>query len=169
VGDHRLIAYLESHVEQVLDLDPAALLAVAAGAVRVKAQIVALDEREAGRRALLNYGHTFGHAIESATGYRRFRHGEAVALGMVAAASLATGLGICSLRTAERQNQLLARAGLPLRAGGLSIPAILANMQYDKKIERKRRRFVLTSKVGSASLRPLLSRVRVERAIRSIT
>lgn len=169
VGDPRLVAHLERHLEEVLALKPKALLTAVAAAVRVKARIVALDEREAGRRALLNYGHTIGHAIESATGYRRFLHGEAVALGMVAAAGLATALGVCSLRTAERQNLLLARAGLPLRAAGLAKRAILANMQYDKKIKRKEQRFVLTSRVGSASLHSHLSHALVERAISSIT
>lgn len=169
VGDHRLIAHLEEHLEDVLALEPRALLTALAAAVRVKVRIVAADEREAGRRALLNYGHTVGHAIESATRYRRFLHGEAVALGMVAAAWLSTAMGISSLRTAERQNHLLARAGLPLCASGLSSSAILTNMQYDKKMNRKRQRFVLTSRVGSASLRQHLSHALVERAIYSIT
>jgi len=169
VGDPRLVAHLEGHLEEVLALEPKALLTAVAAAVRVKARIVAMDEREVGRRALLNYGHTIGHAIESATGYRRFLHGEAIALGMVAAAGLAMALGVCSRRTAKRQNLLLARAGLPLRATGLANRAILANMQYDKKITRNRQRFVLTSRVGSASLHSHLSNVLVERAISSIT
>jgi 3-dehydroquinate synthase len=99
VADARLIRHLEAHIERVLALDPAALGRAVVGAQRVKAAIVAGDEREAGRRAILNYGHTVGHAIEAATGYRRFLHGEAVSLGMVAATHLATSSGFSSPRT----------------------------------------------------------------------
>jgi 3-dehydroquinate synthase len=169
IADPSLVAHLEGHLEEILALAPQALLPAVAAAVRVKARIVGMDEREAGQRALLNYGHTVGHAIESATGYRRFLHGEAVAVGMVAAAWLATALGVCSPATAERQNRLLARAGLPLRAGGLASRAILAKMRHDKKISQGRQRFVLTSRVGSASVQGPLSHALVERAISYIT
>ena len=169
VGDRRLIAHLDAHLEEVLALEPAALRGAVAGAARVKARIVAADEREAGLRALLNYGHTIGHAIEAATRYRRFLHGEAVALGMVAAARLATELGVGSRRTAELQDCLLARAGLPLAAARLQIPAILSKIKYDKKIHDGRVRLVLTSRVGSASVHEAPSGGGLERAIASIT
>ncbi len=169
VADRRLIEHLERHLEEVLALRRRPLRAAIEAAIRVKARIVALDEREAGRRMVLNYGHTVGHAIEAATGYRRFLHGEAVALGMTAAALLAVGRGACSSRTAERQNRLLVRSGLPLRARRLPIPAILEKLQYDKKIWRGKRRLVLTSRVGSASVREHLSPLEVERAINFIT
>jgi len=168
VGSSHLITHLEAGLEQVLALEPTALAEAVVGAQRVKTAIVTADEREAGRRALLNYGHTVGHAIEAVTGYRRFLHGEAVSLGMVAATHLSYDLGVSGRRTAERQNDLLARAGLPLRAGSLSVPGILSKLFVDKKVRDGKLRFVLTSRVGSASVRDQPSDPYLKRAISSI-
>ncbi len=169
IGDARLFAELENGIAGVLALNPAAVRRAVAGAVRLKARIVASDERESDGRAILNYGHTVGHAIESATGYRRFRHGEAVALGMVAAGHLALALGVADREAIGRQNELLARAGLPLRARHLPIPAILHNLRLDKKLHRGRLRVVLTPRVGFASVREQPLDSHFERAIYSIS
>jgi 3-dehydroquinate synthase len=169
IADPALIALLEAEMESVLAREPLPLAAMIARAVRVKMGVVAADEREGGRRAVLNYGHTFGHAIEAATGFRQFKHGEAVSLGMVAAGELAARLGVASRRTIDRQNQLLARAGLPLRAPRLRTPAIMAKLLYDKKIRDGKLRFVLTSRVGVASLREHPVDHHLRHAIRSIT
>ena len=169
IGDPKLITLLESTMESVLEREPRALAPMIARAVKVKMAVVAADEREGGRRAVLNYGHTFGHAIEAATGFRTFKHGEAVSLGMAAAGELAARLGVASRRTIDRQNRLLARAGLPLRAPALAVPAVMAKLLYDKKISDGKLRFVLTSRIGVASLREHPVDHHLRHAIRSIT
>jgi 3-dehydroquinate synthase len=152
IGDRLLIAHLEWAIEDVLRLEAAALAEAVARAVVLKVRVVAADEREAGLRAILNYGHTVGHAIETATGYRRFRHGEAVALGMAAAGRLALALGLADPETVARQNLLLARAGLPLGARNLPLPRIVDALSRDKKARGGKPRFVLVPRVGTAGL-----------------
>jgi 3-dehydroquinate synthetase len=103
-------------------------------------------------RAVLNYGHTFAHAIETVTGYGRFLHGEAVAIGMIAASRLAELLGRVEAAFTLRQRDLLLRLGLPTTAGNLDPEKLLAAMQQDKKVERGQLRFVLPSRLGEAQL-----------------
>jgi 3-dehydroquinate synthase len=153
IGDPALVRHLERHASAILNREPARLAAAIARAVRVKARVVAMDEHERGRRMILNYGHTIGHAIEAATDYRRFRHGEAVALGMAAAAHLGIQAGVTPPSLAERQNRLLELLGLPIRAAHLPVPVILDKLRYDKKIRDGKLRFVLTPQIGSASVR----------------
>ena len=169
IRDARLFRHLETRFAAVLALEPAPLAGAVRGAVRVKARIVAADEREGGVRALLNYGHTVGHAIETVTRYRRYLHGEAVAIGMQAAARLAVELGVASPSTAARQERLLAAAGLPCGAPALPVAAILAALRRDKKVQAGTLRFVLTAKVGSASLHRQPSATALRRSIASIT
>jgi 3-dehydroquinate synthase len=169
VGDERLFRHLETELDPILRRERQPLAQAIAQAVRVKAAVVAADERESGRRMILNYGHTIGHAIEAATGYRRFLHGEAVALGMAAAAHLGTALGVTPRAVGERQNRLLARAGLPVRARALPVSEIIRNVRYDKKIRNGKLRFVLTPGVGSASVREHRAEHHLRRAIEFIT
>ena len=120
---------------------------------RIKAQVVARDEREAGERAVLNFGHTFGHAIEAATGYGTWLHGEAIAAGMVLAASLsqrASGLGVDD---ANRLKRLIDRAGLPVAPPALGFDRWIELMSRDKKVESGAMRFVLLKALGTASVR----------------
>ncbi len=168
IADARLVRHLERHVEQVLALDPEPLAVAVEAAVRVKARIVRADERERGQRALLNYGHTVGHALEAATSYRRFLHGEAVALGMIAAAALGQAMGITPARAAHRQGELIRRAGLPLEAN-VAVAPVLDALRYDKKIKGGVLRVVLTSKVGSASLHASPRAAVLKRAIATIS
>ncbi len=120
---------------------------------QAKADVVVKDEREGGLRAILNYGHTVGHAIESLTGYNRFVHGEAVALGMVAAGRLAVVLGLWSEVEAQRQERLLAKAQLPTRIPeNLTATAIAAACQTDKKVRAGKVRFVLPQGLGVATI-----------------
>jgi 3-dehydroquinate synthase len=113
--------------------------------------VVEADERETtDRRAVLNYGHTFAHAIEAVS--REYRHGEAVAIGMVAAGRLAERLGRIGSDVTERQRQLLRRFGLPVTAAGLDPAALLAAMQHDKKAQAGRLRFLLPSRIGAVEL-----------------
>jgi len=119
----------------------------------LKAQVVADDEREAGLRAVLNFGHTFGHAIEAGTGYREWLHGEAVAAGMVMAAELSTRAGTLRREDAERVKGLIGRAGLPVRGPKLAIERYLELMQVDKKAAAGKVRFILLDGLGRATLR----------------
>jgi len=118
-----------------------------------KARVVAADEREGGLRAILNYGHTLGHVVETLTGYRRYLHGEAVAIGMVAAGILSRELGLWSGAEEERQRQLIARVGLPMEAPPLDPEAVRECLLRDKKVRDGRVRFVLPTQIGAVELR----------------
>ncbi len=118
----------------------------------IKARVVSADERENDLRAILNYGHTFGHAIEQVTGYGTYAHGEAVALGMHAAALLACELGLCPITLVQRQRALLEAAGLPVRFPALGLDLVLAAFQRDKKTRAGSVRFVLPRAVGQVEL-----------------
>jgi 3-dehydroquinate synthase len=149
--DPEFFAFLEANADAVLALDPPVIRHVIARCCRLKADIVEADERElSDRRAILNYGHTFAHAIEAVS--RRFRHGEAVALGMVAASRLAESLGLVAHQVTKRQVQLLERFGLPTRTHGLNRAALIEAMQYDKKASGGQLRFVLPHNIGSVEL-----------------
>lgn len=118
---------------------------------QAKAHVVSQDEKEAGLRAILNYGHTIGHAVESLTGYRAVNHGEGVAIGMVAAGQIAVELGLWDADSADRQRVLLEKTGLPTQLPpGLETDAILETLQTDKKVKSGKIRFVLPTKIGSA-------------------
>ncbi|MGF1569455.1 MAG: 3-dehydroquinate synthase [Nodosilinea sp.] len=118
---------------------------------QTKADVVSQDEKEAGLRAILNYGHTIGHSVESLMHYRGVNHGEAVAIGMVAAGHMATALGFWTKADAQRQQALLEKAGLPTQIPqGLDFEAILATLQGDKKVQDGRVRFVMPQGIGSA-------------------
>jgi 3-dehydroquinate synthase len=118
------------------------------GSCALKARVVERDERDAGMRNVLNYGHTIGHALEAATGYARWTHGEAVALGIVAEAGLAHRLGIASAETAARQRHLLQALGLPTRIDDVDADAVIAAIGRDKKARDGRIPFVLTPAIG---------------------
>ncbi len=116
-----------------------------------KAHIVSKDEKEAGLRAILNYGHTIGHAVESLTGYRVVNHGEGVAIGMIAAAEIASKLNLWESTAPKRQTALIKKAGLPTQLPtGIEIEAIVQALQTDKKVEAGRVRFVLPTQIGAA-------------------
>jgi 3-dehydroquinate synthase len=135
-----------------------------------KAWVVQQDEKEAGLRAILNYGHTLGHALEAATGYRRYLHGEAVAIGMVAAGEIARRLGWWSAAEAERQRRLIEKAGLPSRwPAGIPWEAVLQAMQADKKVKQGRIHFVLPRRIGQAELTDQVELAEVQAALVSIT
>jgi 3-dehydroquinate synthase len=151
--DAAFFAYLEANLERVLALDADALRHTVAACCRIKAAVVAEDERETGgRRSLLNLGHTFAHALETVTGYAAYRHGEAVGWGIARAARLAHLLGHCSAEDAARQEALLRRAGLPVGDPSPDPGAMIAAMAHDKKAAGGIVRFVLTEKIGSANL-----------------
>ena len=153
VLDLQLVVWLEANVEKLLARDPAALAHAVLRSCELKAQVVAADERESGLRAVLNFGHTFGHAIETGTGYGEWLHGEAVAAGMVMAAELSARAGSLRCEDVERAKALIARAGLPVRGPVLAAERYLELMQVDKKAAGGELRFILLEKLGSATLR----------------
>ena len=168
IADPQLLDLLEAQPEAATDGDPDVLGEVVARGVAVKARIVAADEREAGERALLNYGHTIGHAIETFCGYGAYRHGEAVALGMVAAARLGERLGISEPGLADRTVALLQRLGLP--TGGLHVdPAQLWSLLERDKKARDGVRFVLCRRPGDAVVVDEPNRGLVNAVIASLT
>ena len=154
IADAAFFAWLEAHLDALLARDAAALSHAIAVSCRTKAVIVAADERESGVRALLNLGHTFGHAIETGTGYGTWLHGEAVATGMVMAAELSARLGRLPFAAVERIGALIDRAGLPVMAPmSLDAERFLELMAVDKKAQAGRLRLVLLSAIGEAELR----------------
>jgi 3-dehydroquinate synthase len=152
--DASLARLMERNAAALKRGDVLALAPVIVRAVRAKANVVSRDERDDGARQLLNYGHTAGHALEALGGYRRWVHGEAVALGMAIACALAERRGILSARDGERQRSLLAALGFPTSARALasvSARKLFQAMQLDKKKSGGSLRFVLTAGMGVAS------------------
>ncbi|HUG79086.1 MAG TPA: 3-dehydroquinate synthase [Burkholderiales bacterium] len=151
--DLRFVEWLEANVDALLARDRAALTHAVRRCCELKAAIVAADERESGPRALLNLGHTFGHAIEAGTGYGAWLHGEAVAAGIVMAAELSCRVGSIDAQDAARVRKLVARAGLPVAGPALSAEQLVQLMALDKKSVGGRMRFVLLESIGRAALR----------------
>ncbi|MGH8481050.1 MAG: 3-dehydroquinate synthase [Nevskiaceae bacterium] len=153
LGDAEFFGQLEASLDALLGLDPATLAAVVAHCCRMKTRIVSQDERETGPRALLNLGHTFGHAVEAHVGYEGWLHGEAVAVGLCMAADLSRRLGGLSVVDAARAQALVARAGLPTRPpAGLSPERFLELMGHDKKVKAGKLRLVLLKALGQATV-----------------
>ncbi|RMG27839.1 MAG: 3-dehydroquinate synthase [Gammaproteobacteria bacterium] len=153
IRDAAFFDWLEAHLEALLAREPGALAHAIEVSCRTKAAIVAEDEREAGTRALLNLGHTFGHAIETGTGYGTWLHGEAVAAGMVLAAHLSERLGWLPAATVARIERLLERAGLPVTPPrGMGVEDFLGHMAVDKKAVDTGLRLVLLRGIGEAVL-----------------
>jgi len=141
-------ADLESSRGSLLAREIDTVTRVVAGSCRLKAHVVERDEQEAELRAVLNYGHTIGHAVEAATGFARWTHGEAVSLGIAAEARLAERLGVGSRETANRQIELLRAVGLPVRDSGAAPSAVLEALGRDKKSREGRVPFVLAPEIG---------------------
>jgi 3-dehydroquinate synthase len=153
IRDERFFSWLESRAAALNARMPDALMEAVHASVTHKAEVVAADEREAGERALLNFGHTFGHALETATGYTRYRHGEAVAIGMVLATRLSELLGKVRVGTSERLVHLLEHLELPTTLpGDIDRDRLLALMRLDKKNRADRIRVVLLEELGRATI-----------------
>ena len=153
VWDAELFHCLEatSNLRTLLDFQSHILFFLLSRSCQAKADIVAQDEKETSLRALLNYGHTIGHAVESLTEYRQFSHGEAVAIGMVAAGEIAVFLNLWSRQEAQRQLALIEKAGLPnFIPSNLEVEMIMEILSWDKKVQNGKVRFVLPTKIGSA-------------------
>jgi 3-dehydroquinate synthase len=144
---------VESSAEALLRLDPERTAAVIERSGRFKVGVVEEDPQEQGRRIILNYGHTIGHALEAATEYERFLHGEAVAVGLTGAAGIGVEIGATPAALAERQRALLERFGLALTARGVDQTRVLAAMKIDKKVDARTIRWVLLEAIGQPVVR----------------
>ena len=151
--DAEFFGYLEQQVDAILAREPEVLQYLIGRSCQLKADVVQADEHElTGKRAVLNYGHTFCHAIEAVTGYGQFLHGEAVAIGMLCASRLAGQLGRIDGQTTVRQHDVLSRLGLPTAVPDVAAAELVAVMQHDKKAEHGRLRFVLPTRLGHVEL-----------------
>ena len=153
IRDAAFFAWLETNVGRLLARDADALAHAVLCSVEIKAEIVGQDERESGLRRVLNFGHTFGHAIETGLGYGAWLHGEAVAAGMAMATDLSLQLGYLSEHDAGRIRSLLQRAGLPVAAKGIEPARMRQLMRGDKKVKEGRIHFVLLERLGAATVR----------------
>ena len=149
ISSRDLFYRLNADTKALFAKDGRALVPAIVESCRIKADVVSKDERESGLRRILNYGHTVGHALEAVTNYRRFRHGEAIALGMLAAADLAVARGALAERERQALAQLIAKLGPLPSVADLSIPEILEAMRRDKKVVNGRLHFVIAIEIGA--------------------
>ncbi|MEB3281780.1 MAG: 3-dehydroquinate synthase [Lyngbya sp.] len=155
IWDKELFTHLEQaeRLDQMQFIEPSLLQEILQCSCQSKAEVVSKDEKELGLRAILNYGHTIGHAVESLTGYTTVLHGEAVGIGMVAASRIAVKLGMWDEDCDRRQLALIQKAGLPTKLPtGLNIDEILASLQTDKKVQNKKVRFILPTAIGVVTI-----------------
>ena len=164
IVDAAFFAWLESHIDDLRRLDAAALTYAIRRSCEIKAAIVAEDEREQGRRALLNLGHTFGHALEAIGRYERWLHGEAVGIGMALAARTSVALGWLGTRDCERIESLLTKAGLPTTASGIDPDEMLDHMRGDKKADRSGLKLILIRALGES----VVTRAPAEDTLRAV-
>lgn len=152
IYDADFFVWLEEHRADVLALESAAAVHMIARSCAIKADVVRQDEREGGLRRILNFGHTIAHAIEKETGYARYRHGEAVAIGMVGAAEISAQLGLLSGEDRARIDALIHAMGLPCSAEGVTADAMYADLFHDKKTVGGRIHWVLAEGIGTVSV-----------------
>jgi 3-dehydroquinate synthase len=150
ICDAPFFDWLEANMDALLAADPTALAHVIQRSCEIKAQIVGRDEREHGDRALLNLGHTFGHAVESATHYTQLLHGEAIGAGLLMAAAMSHECGFIEAAPVERLRRLLERVGLPVKIDGVPPGVALEHMRIDKKVQSGRMRLVLLRAIGDS-------------------
>ena len=167
IRDEAFFAFLEDRIEDLVMLraSPEVLDQVIERNCQIKGEVVSRDERESGLRAILNYGHTVGHALEALGAYRRVRHGEAVALGMMAAGRIAVEKGLFTEQELARQNGLLGKLGVRDGIEGFEPEDILEKMKLDKKVREGKVRFVLPERIGRVGIREDVTEEEVRRGI----
>lgn len=169
ITDETLFALLERHAPVIQELEDGVLIDIIKRCCQIKARIVQQDVKEmTGLRSILNYGHTVGHAIESVTGYTRYTHGEAVSIGMTAAARIAGLLNVAPQTLLERQGSLLSAVGLPVSMDGVKASRLMEAMQLDKKSAGGKLRFVVPLAIGRGTLKENVPLELIERALREV-
>ncbi len=153
IRDEEYIRFLEENADKLRSLDNLLVTKAIKRSTVIKAAIVSEDEKEAGLRTILNYGHTIAHGLETATGYDRMLHGEAVSVGMAGAAEIARRMGILDSESPDRQRALLQISGLPVSCPGVDVNAVLRAIELDKKVRMKEVRWVLLSRIGETEIR----------------
>jgi 3-dehydroquinate synthase len=150
IANPKLFDFIEKNLVEILEKENDALEHIICESAKIKAEVVEEDEKETkGVRTILNFGHTIGHAIETASGYsEKFTHGEVISFGMICATEIALKLGLCSKKTLSRLESLLSRVGLPLNMQGLSVDKIMKACIHDKKFISGKNRLVLPIKIG---------------------
>ena len=168
IRDESFFSWIESNIDRILAREIDALAHAVFRSCEIKGAVVVRDERELGERALLNFGHTFGHAIENEFGYGNWLHGEAVAAGMVLASDLSMQMGMLSKSDSDRVSRLLARAGLPVGVKGVPPERLRALMSVDKKARDGNLHFVLLERIGSATIRADVSPSALDRTLAQV-
>jgi 3-dehydroquinate synthase len=164
VRNNRFFAFLEENIERVKSLDEKTLEEIVFQSAKIKAEIVEKDERDQGLRSILNYGHTIGHALESASDFK-MEHGKAIAIGMVAAARISNRMGILGENELVRLKNVIGRTGLPTQMPGLKVEEIIQAMRHDKKVLKDKIRFVLLKSIGNAFITDEVSLRLVEQVL----
>ena len=164
IRDKELFTYIEENLDKIKALDDKALEEIVFRSAKIKAEIVEKDEKDLGLRAILNYGHTVGHAIESASDFK-VEHGEAVTIGMLAAAKISNKMGILDKTELLKLNSLIERVGLPTRMPNLKVEKIIQAIKHDKKILRGKIRFILPKSIGSVFITDEVSPSLVEQIL----
>jgi 3-dehydroquinate synthase len=155
IADKAFFDWLEANIPAILEGEERVVIHSVKTSCQIKAALVERDERDEGIRAVLNFGHTVGHALEAATGYSKYSHGEAVAIGMAAAARISYQMGLCAEYVPVRLERLLGQIGLPTKLP-LSPEEIVKAISYDKKVRKGLNNFVLTKDVGAVTVAPIL-------------
>jgi len=164
IQDRGLLAYIEDNMDKIKSLDDGALEEIVFRSAKIKAEIVEKDEKDSGLRTILNYGHTVGHAVESASEFK-VGHGTAVAIGMLAAAKIANRMGMLDKNELLGLNRLIQRAGLPTKMPDLKVEEIVQAITHDKKILRGKVRFILPKSLGSVFITDEVSLSLVEQIL----
>lgn len=166
IWDEDFFAYLENHVDAILRMEPQTIKQIVRRSCQIKARVVEEDETESGLRAILNFGHTTAHAVETYTSYERYTHGEAVAIGMVVASRIAHGMDMLRAEPVHRLTRLLERFGLPTHLPKADPGVLMSLMDTDKKAVAGKVRFVLPTQVGHVEIVNEVSRDILRRAIK---
>ena len=153
IRDETFFEWMKLHGDRLAKKDPQALTHAVKRSCQIKADVVEIDEKESSLRAILNFGHTFGHAVETLTGYNQFRHGEAVAIGMVFATEVSQSIGLCSAKDVQAIKSILLGFGLPIAFPSFSLDQYLQAMGRDKKVKQGVLRMVLNRGIGDCLIR----------------
>ena len=167
IADEQFFSFIEENYKEILSLEQEVLIHAVERSCEIKAMVVSEDEREKGLRAILNFGHTIGHAIETVTGYKRYKHGEAVSIGMVCAARLASLMGLCHQDIFLRIERLCNLLGLPTSIPRVDFGVLWDILQRDKKVINGKVRFTLPVRLGEAKIVEGVERETLQEAVQS--